>query len=200
MSVSRRQFLWSAAAAAAAWPHVIDAQTSDADSAGAFRHGVASGDPLADRVILWTRVTPLAAGAAAPIDVRWRIAGDAALARVIATGVARTSADRDFTVKIDAGGLQPGREYFYAFEADGERSPVGRTRTLPAGAVDRVRLASVCCANYPAGVLQRLPLPSPTGPTSTRSSISATTSTSSRTASTATARGCCAFPSRGARP
>jgi alkaline phosphatase D len=150
MSVSRRQFLWSTAAAAVAWPHLIDAQAPDTGSDGAFRHGVASGDPLADRVILWTRVTP-PASSVAPINVRWRIAGDAALARVIATGVAQTSGDRDFTVKVDAGGLQPGRQYFYVFEVDGERSPVGRTRTLPSGGVDRVRLASVCCANYPAG-------------------------------------------------
>jgi alkaline phosphatase D len=52
---------------------------------------------------------------------------------------------------VEAGGLQPGRPYYYGFEAGGDRSPVGRTRTLPAGAVDRVRLASVCCSNYPAG-------------------------------------------------
>lgn len=152
MSLSRRTFLWSAAAAAAAWPHLIGAQAAPADSSdGPFRHGVASGDPSTDRVILWTRVTPAPGRPTAPIDVRWRIARDERLEQVIATGTFRTSAERDFTVKIDAAGLQPGREYYYAFDARGERSPVGRTRTLPSGATARLRLASVCCANYPAG-------------------------------------------------
>ena len=113
---------------------------------------MASGDPLADRVILWTRVTPPAGDASTPIvDVRWRIASDPALAQTIAQGTVRTTGERDFTVKVDAGGLRPGRPYYYAFETGGNRSPVGRTRTLPVGVVDRVRLASVCCSNYPAG-------------------------------------------------
>src|SRR5688572_1585503 len=158
MSLTRRQFLWSAAATAAlgaprlseVWSAALHAQASP-ESAGRFRHGVASGDPLDDRVILWTRVTPPDEAAAAAIDVRWRVATDEGISQVVAEGTARTSRDRDFTVKVDAGGLQPGRPYYYAFEAGGDRSPVGRTRTLPAGAVDRVRLASLCCSNYPAG-------------------------------------------------
>jgi alkaline phosphatase D len=109
---------------------------------------VASGDPLADRVILWTRVTPSDGRA---VDVRWRIASDERLSQVVAQGSVRTSVERDFTVKVDAGGLQAGRPYYFAFEAGGDRSPVGRTRTLPSGPVDRVRLASLCCSNYPAG-------------------------------------------------
>ena len=172
VSLTRRQFLWSAAASTAAlgspnlsagglappklregrWPLVLGAQTVGDASTGVFRHGVASGDPLADRVILWTRVTPPDGGASTPaVDVRWRIAGDPALAQPVAQGTVRTTGERDFTVKVDAGGLQPGRPYYYAFETGGERSPVGRTRTLPAGVVDRVRLASVCCSNYPSG-------------------------------------------------
>jgi alkaline phosphatase D len=157
--VTRRQFLWSAAATAAlsspklreAWSLALQAQANPQFAGGRFRHGVASGDPLADRVILWTRVTPPNEAAAAAIDVRWRVATDEGLSQVVAQGMARTGGERDFTVKVDAGGLQAGRPYYYVFEADGDRSPVGRTRTLPAGAVDRVRLASVCCSNYPAG-------------------------------------------------
>jgi alkaline phosphatase D len=109
---------------------------------------VASGDPLTDRVILWTRVTPADVGAV--VDVDWQVASDAALTQVVGRGTARTTAERDFTVKVDAGALQPGRSYYYAFQVGGDRSPVGRTRTLPA-AVDQVRLASACCSNYPAG-------------------------------------------------
>jgi alkaline phosphatase D len=159
MSLTRRQFLWSAAATAAlsaphlreSWSAALQAQASPESAAGLFRHGVASGDPLIDRVILWTRVTPLDEAAATVVDVRWRVASDEALSQVVAQGTARTSGERDFTVKVDAGGLQAGRPYYYAFEAGTDRSPVGRTKTLPAGAVDRVRLASLCCSNYPAG-------------------------------------------------
>lgn len=158
MSLTRRQFIWSAAASAVglASAHrrerLLYAQGSDAAS-GLFRHGVASGDPLTDRVILWTRVTPGgdAAQSGTAVDVQWRIATDPALTQIVARGSARTAAERDFTVKVDAGGLQPGRPYYYAFETGGARSPIGRTRTLPAGPVDRLRLASVCCSNYPSG-------------------------------------------------
>ena len=158
--LTRRQFIWSAAASTAAlaspnldrgeWRHLLHAQTPDA-AYGVFRHGVASGDPLADRVMLWTRVTPADSRAQPAVDVQWRIAADPGLGQVVARGTVRTTADRDFTVKVDAGGLQPGRPYYFAFETGGARSPVGRTKTLPAGAVDRLRLASVCCSNYPAG-------------------------------------------------
>ena len=158
MSLTRRQFLWSAAATAALssprlrepWVGRSPAQASPESATGPFRHGVASGDPQADRVMLWTRVTP-ARGSDSPVDVRWRIATDDRLSQVAAEGTARTSADRDFTVKVDAGGLRAGRPYYYVFEAGGDRSSVGHTRTLPAGATDRVRLASLCCSNYPAG-------------------------------------------------
>lgn len=147
--------MWSAAAAAAAgaasreW--LAHAQAPDAPAEGLFRHGVASGDPLADRLILWTRVTPADLRAPAAIDVAWRLASDARLEAVVARGSVRTSAERDFTVKVDVGGLEPGRTYYYAFDAAGQRSPVGRSKTLPAGAVDRVRMALVCCSNYPSG-------------------------------------------------
>lgn len=148
VSLTRRAFIWtSAASLVGLGSRAARAQTM-AGASGLFRHGVASGDPLADRVILWTRVTPAEAGGS--IDVEWRVAADPALGQVVARGTARATAERDFTVKVDAGGLQPGRPYYYAFETGGERSPIGRTKTLPAAA-DRVRLAAVCCSNYPAG-------------------------------------------------
>ena len=115
-----------------------------------FVHGVASGDPLSDRVILWTRVTP-ATGATADIPVQWELASDAAFSTVVAKGQATATAARDFTVKIDATGLKPATAYHYRFTAYAARSPVGRTRTLPTGSVAQVRLAVFSCANYPAG-------------------------------------------------
>ena len=145
--ISRRLFLASGAAAAAVPIVGRDRVSATQDGDPVFRHGVASGDPLADRVMLWTRVT--AAGPSA--SVRWVIARDPKLARVVARGEAQTGAARDFTVKLDVKGLEPGATYYYRFDANGAQSPIGRTRTLPAQGVSRVRLGVVSCSNYPAG-------------------------------------------------
>jgi len=106
-TISRRRFIYGAGASLAAWPVLVGAQTPD-DGRRVFRHGVASGDPLADRVILWTRATPAAGSTGAPLSVRWRIADDERLTRVVAQGTAAARPDRDFTVKVDAAGLRPG--------------------------------------------------------------------------------------------
>jgi alkaline phosphatase D len=162
VSLSRRKFLWSAAASVGSlraaegrarwtWPDLQQAQAADAGTTGLFQHGVASGDPLVDRVMLWTRVTPRDPRGSAPVEVRWRIGTDPAVTSATTQGSARAVGERDFTVKVDAGGLEPGRPYYYVFESGGERSPIGRTRTLPADDVERIRLASVCCSNYASG-------------------------------------------------
>lgn len=114
-----------------------------------FIHGVASGDPLSDRVILWTRVS--GAPASARPRVRWEIATDQTFGQVVRRGELATDASRDFTVKVDASGLRAGNTYYYRFLASGERSPVGRTRTLPDGKVTRLRLALASCSNLPFG-------------------------------------------------
>ncbi|MES2090279.1 MAG: alkaline phosphatase D family protein, partial [Pseudomonadota bacterium] len=116
-----------------------------------FTHGVASGDPLSDRVILWTRVTPIIPRADAKVRVRWEIARDARFRDVVSKGHAVTSAAADYTVKVDALGLQEATTYYYRFKCNEAESPVGRTRTLPTGQVDQVKLAVFSCANYPAG-------------------------------------------------
>lgn len=144
---SRRHFLRDAALVAGAIP-VVRAGGLLRAQAAPFRHGVASGDPLTDRVMIWTRVTPDRSG---PLDVSWLVASDRSLRTVIARGVARTGAERDFTVKVDVGGLEPGTTYYYQFSVPAGRSPVGRTKTAPAGALDRLRLAVVSCANLPFG-------------------------------------------------
>lgn len=118
---------------------------------GPFQHGVASGDPLADRVILWTRVTP-GRVTRETIPVRWEVARDAAFADVVARGLARTNASRDFTVKVDPAGLAPATTYYYRFLSLGRASPVGRTRTLPVGATPRLRIAVASCSNHAAGL------------------------------------------------
>jgi alkaline phosphatase D len=121
-----------------------------AAAAAHFTHGVASGDPLQDRVILWTRVLP-GSGRAETVDVQWQVASDSAFETLVAAGGTQTGPERDFTVKVDATGLQAGLPYFYRFIVDGVTSPVGRTRTLPSAGVAQARLAVVSCSNYPQG-------------------------------------------------
>jgi alkaline phosphatase D len=117
--------------------------------ASPFQHGVASGDPLSDRVILWTRVTPATAKTA--VAVSFIVATDPALANVVLRGNTKTSPSRDYTVKVDAAGLQPGTTYYYRFTAEGADSPLGRTKTLPVGPTSRLRYAVVSCSNHAYG-------------------------------------------------
>lgn len=145
-SYSRRKFLAASAAMAAAG----SVAAHDGRRGPSFQHGVASGDPLHDRVILWTRVTT--DRWYDDIDVKWQIARDPKMRRIVASGRANTSIWRDFTVKVDVDGLDDARTYYYQFSVQGERSPVGRTRTLPRGRVDAARLAVVSCSNLPAGL------------------------------------------------
>ncbi|MEZ5571528.1 MAG: alkaline phosphatase D family protein [Halioglobus sp.] len=113
-----------------------------------FDHGVASGDPLVDRVIIWTRVTPEEDG---PVGINWEMATDEAFTDVVASGSGTTSAEVDYTVKVDVEGLQAASVYYYRFMTINATSPVGRTRTLPQGAVSAAAFAVVSCSNYPAG-------------------------------------------------
>ena len=147
---SRREFIkrsgaGTAAIAAAAQIAPLAAQAADL----VFQHGVASGDPLSDRVILWTRITPFTAKSAVPVS--FVIATDPALAQVVLHGTAKTNPGRDYTVKVDAIGLRPGTTYYYQFGAEGSSSPVGRTRTLPVGATPSLRMAVVSCSNHAYG-------------------------------------------------
>ena len=113
-----------------------------------FKHGVASGDPSTNSVILWTRVTPEIEG---DISVSWEIATDKNFQSVIQNGSTSTDARRDYTIKIDAQNLEENHVYYYRFISGNTRSPLGRTQTLPLHHVDSVTLALLSCANYPAG-------------------------------------------------
>lgn len=119
-----------------------------------FKHGVASGDPLQDRVVLWTRAT--AEATTASIGVRWDVATDPGFKTIVRQGHATADAGRDHTVKVDVTGLKPGTDYFYRFRHARNGKPVGkgvvgRTRTLARGATPDVVLAVVSCALYPNG-------------------------------------------------
>lgn len=114
-----------------------------------FSHGVASGDPLSDRVILWTRVVPAESGAT--LKVNWQVATDSGFKKVVALGSSDAKPERDYTVKVDAIGLSPGTSYFYRFTALGHHSPTGQTKTLPEGDVAEFKMGVASCSNYPQG-------------------------------------------------
>ncbi len=112
-----------------------------------FGHGVASGDPLSDRVIIWTRITQESPGAEA-IPVTWFVATDPQMTNRVSQGQQDAIAEHDWTVKVDVTGLSPATTYYYRFEALGAESITGRTRTAPVSAVDELRLAVVACSSY----------------------------------------------------
>ncbi|MCB9752905.1 MAG: alkaline phosphatase D family protein [Myxococcales bacterium] len=113
-----------------------------------FSHGVASGDPLADSVILWTRVSPAGDD---PIEVFYEVALDPEFAERVAAGYVMTDGARDFTVKLDTEAMTSSTSYYYRFKALGRSSPIGRTRTAAAGPWARLRFAVCSCSNYAYG-------------------------------------------------
>lgn len=159
--LNRRQFVGGSIAVAvglgvvgpAALPYPAPAAVSRF-----FAHGVASGDPLPDAVVLWTRVTPTptatpGSGTGPDVSVRWEISELADFSLVADSGTLTTGPARDHTVKVDANGLNPGTDYFFRFIAGEHESPIGRTRTAPASDddVNELRFGVVSCANWQAG-------------------------------------------------
>ena len=117
-----------------------------------FFHGVASGDPLIDKVIIWTRISPREVDNSNEIAVEWRMATDTGMTNVIASGITYTSAERDYTVKVDVGNLSSNSHYYYDFKSLDNFSVRGRTKTAPrAGEANQVRLGLVSCSNYEYG-------------------------------------------------
>ncbi|CAN5735787.1 hypothetical protein BH11MYX4_BH11MYX4_24620 [soil metagenome] len=150
MRLRRRDLLKAATAAFALCTLPIACSKEHAPPAtGVFRHGVASGDPLPDAVILWTRVTS-DGDRPAPAQITWEMAKDPSFAVLTASGIASAEAEREFTVKVDATGLEAGTTYYYRFRGLGEESVIGRTRTAPRTAA-RLRFAVVSCASLPHG-------------------------------------------------
>jgi alkaline phosphatase D len=114
-----------------------------------FYHGVASGDPLADRVIIWTRITP--DDSLSSIDAEWEISENEQFKPVVKKQKVTTSPERDYTVKVDVEGLRPDTHYYYRFSALDKTSPIGKTKTLPHGNTDSLRFAVVSCSNWQHG-------------------------------------------------
>src|SRR6266545_1653411 len=164
LKLNRRQALTGAAVAGAAVltgavpaAAAAAARTPEADTATPFGLGVASGDPLPDGVILWTRLVrdPFNAGSmpARALPVAWQVAADERFHRVVRAGVAFARPELAHSVHVDVRGLAAGRDYFYRFRSAGQLSPVGRTRTAPALFADPevLRLAVVSCQDFQNG-------------------------------------------------
>jgi alkaline phosphatase D len=157
---SRRRFMTATGAAAAL---AFTTRLPLAERAGAqhvpgypFTLGVASGDPLPDAVVLWTRLAP------APLEpfgglefkkypVTWEVATDDRFRRVVRRGTALAYPELAHSVHVDVHGLQPGWEYYYRFRLGGEASPVGRTKTAPAWGTAPLAFAFASCQAYPDG-------------------------------------------------
>jgi alkaline phosphatase D len=113
-----------------------------------FYYNVASGDPLRDAVIIWTKVLPTEDGQQ---EVLWEVSKEEDFDEIMKSGKTITTTEDNFTVKVDVRGLEPGTSYYYRFFANDYYSPVGRTRTLPAGDINQIKLAVVSCSNWEWG-------------------------------------------------
>lgn len=148
--INRRQVMSALAATGAAIsaPKASARTTVQAERSNpVFAHGVASGDPRPDSIVIWTRVTTDQPQA----PVHWVLARDEAFTDIVSEGETQAHADADHTVKLVIETLEPGTQYFFRFRALETTSPIGRTRTLPAGHVDHLGLALASCSNYPFG-------------------------------------------------
>jgi len=159
--LSRRELLniaWKLGVAAIAQPTVsLAAWAQPAFRTYPFSLGVASGDPWADSVALWTRLAPepLTGGGmpTANVEVGWEVAADPAFRTIVRNGTAIARPELGHSVHVEAGGLSPAREYWYRFRCGGEVSQTGRTKTAPAAgaAVDRLRFGVCGCGHYETG-------------------------------------------------
>lgn len=115
-----------------------------------FLHGVASGDPLSDRVLIWTKVDPQ--GASDSISLDWEVSPDANFSTLAASGTVQARASANWTALTDVGGLSPDTRYYYRFTGPGnQESRIGRTRTAPSGPVSHLRFAVASCSSIFSG-------------------------------------------------
>ncbi|MBT8471788.1 MAG: alkaline phosphatase [Marinicaulis sp.] len=143
--------LVAGAASCASTPKMIPYVAVSEAAVGIFAHGVASGDPQAKSVIIWTRINLPDVEPGSRALVVWETAADADFIDMRGKGEAVTGTFRDWTVKVELTDLAPGETFYYRFRIDDHYSPVGRTKTLPAGSIDRARFAVMSCSNYPFG-------------------------------------------------
>jgi alkaline phosphatase D len=113
-----------------------------------FYHGVASGDPMTDRVIIWTRVTPTSHQ---EVEVKWEVASDNTFTKIVQKGSTVTDKSKDYTVKLDVTGLEANTSYFYRFSALNSTSTIGKTKTIDNTGQNEIKLGIVSCSNIQWG-------------------------------------------------
>lgn len=143
--ITRRRTLQSALASLPAF--ALSIGSTRASDHGAFQHGVASGDPGPDSIVLWTRLTTGQPQA----SVEWEVAMTSDFRTILTSGSITTSPERDYTVKTVVSGLPPGVPLYYRFRHNDATSQIGRTRVLPMGSLDRLGIALVSCSNHAFG-------------------------------------------------
>lgn len=149
LALDRRSFLLTGSLGLGAFAVPGFAQSPNVTNARGFTHSVASGEPGSDSMLLWTRYVPSSGDSA---ELRVELSETPDFTRVAGGGSQITGAWRDFTAKITVDGLKPNTRYHFRFVGpDGSFSPVGITKTLPQGAVDRFRTATFSCSNMPYG-------------------------------------------------
>jgi len=152
---NRRDFLVKTAAVVAASSSVVACGGGDTTPAlpvlpAQFNYGVASGDPLSDRVMLWTHAK--VADSNVDVPLTWQVASDINFNSIISSGPVNAQQANGFTAKVDATGLTAGVTYYYRFrDGTGVTSTVGTTRTLPAASITSVKLAVFSCSLYSEG-------------------------------------------------
>jgi alkaline phosphatase D len=160
--LSRRDLMrvaWALGAAAVARPIEAwqQAGVSMYFTAYPFSLGVASGDPLPDGIVLWTRLAPQPVTGGGmpmvPVNVQWELASDTAFRNVVQKGETVARPELGHSVHVEVSGLEPAHDYWYRFRSGNEISQVGRTRTAPAAgaAVDRLRFGICGCSHYETG-------------------------------------------------
>jgi alkaline phosphatase D len=158
VEISRREFLAGSAALACSFGAPFPMlSASQKFSRYPFTLGVASGDPLPDSIVLWTRLAPdpLNGGGleqqTVPVD--WSVASDEMMKHIVRRGTAQANPVLGHSIHVEARGLEPSRWYWYQFRAGSELSPIGRTRTAPAPADSRKSLSFVfaSCQHYEHG-------------------------------------------------
>lgn len=167
-SLNRRTFILGTTASGLAFTRTVSGRqatpgaspVSDPELAGQlFSLGIASGDPLPDSVVLWTRLAPQpfepdGGMGSAPVEVQWELASDESMSTIVQRGVATAEADWAHSVHVEVNGLQPATWYWYRFRVGDVESPVGRTRTAPAAGstVDQFRFAFASCQRWDVGL------------------------------------------------
>ncbi len=155
MSLSRRQTLGllAASGALACSPETKSLQTeiipkpAKKQPSAIFVHGIASGDIQHTSLVLWTRIS----SATTAVDVKWEVSTQLDFSTIVQSGTTTTNKESDYTVKVIPENLDAGTTYFYRFTALDETSPIGRTKTLPSGKVDKLGVALASCSNFEFG-------------------------------------------------